>query len=33
MEDAEFERAGEEGRWLIAGGDGAVKELPELRCW
>lgn len=37
MDDVEFDRAGDEGRWLMndaneaAGGDGAVIELPESR--
>lgn len=37
MEDVELDRAGDDGRWekvvVVAGGDGAVKELDELRCW
>lgn len=39
MDDVEFDRAGEDGRALIngvgafAGGEGAAKELVELRCW
>jgi hypothetical protein len=38
IDEVEFERAGEDGRWLTnwakeaAGGDGAVMELPESRC-
>lgn len=32
IDEAEFDRAGEDGRWGIAGGDGAVMELAELRC-
>lgn len=36
-DDVEFDRAGDDGRWLTneaklaAGGDGAVIELPESR--
>lgn len=37
IEDVEFERVGDEGRWEAreaeGGGEGAVKELAELRCW
>ena len=37
IEDAELDLAGEEGRGgavdVDAGGEGAVKELTELRCW
>lgn len=37
IDDAEFDRAGDEGRALtndvVAGGDGAAKEVAELRCW
>jgi hypothetical protein len=38
MDEVEFDRAGEDGRWLMneasdaAGGDGAVRELAESRC-
>lgn len=38
IDDVEFDRAGDDGRWLTneaseaAGGDGAVRELPESRC-
>lgn len=36
-DDAEFDRAGDDGRCgtagTEAGGDGAVNELFELRCW
>lgn len=35
-DDVEFDLAGEAGRWAITvanvGGEGAVKELAELRC-
>lgn len=37
MDDAEFDLAGEgglcEAALTEAGGDGAVNELAELRCW
>lgn len=38
IDDAELERAGDAGRCdpagaAVAGGDGAVNELAELRCW
>lgn len=36
MDDAEFERAGEAGRWAknaaAGGGEGAVRELAESLC-
>lgn len=37
-DEVEFDRAGGDGRCdtavvAVAGGDGAVKELTELRCW
>lgn len=36
-DDAEFDLVGDEGRWetggAVAGGDEAVNELAELRCW
>lgn len=36
IDEVEFERAGEDGRWLTneaaAGGEGAVIELAESRC-
>lgn len=35
-DDVEFDRAGEDGRALtndaVAGGDGAAKDVAELRC-
>lgn len=31
MDDVEFDLAGDEGRWEISGGDGAVRELAEFR--
>lgn len=36
-DDVELDRAGDAGRCEAAdtdaGGEGAVKELPEFRCW
>lgn len=36
IDEAEFDRVGEEGRALtndaVAGGDGAAKDVAELRC-
>lgn len=36
-DEVEFDRAGDDGRCdaadAEAGGEGAVKELAELRCW
>lgn len=36
IEDVEFDRAGDDGRALtndvVGGGDGAAKEVAELRC-
>jgi hypothetical protein len=36
IDDVELERAGDAGRWFkkaMGGGEGAAKELAELRCW
>ena len=37
IEEVEFDLAGDDGRCEMklfrAGGEGAVKELAELRCW
>jgi hypothetical protein len=37
IDDVEFDLVGEDGRCepagAVAGGDGAVNELAELRCW
>ncbi len=37
MDDVELDRVGEDGRLLakeaVGGGDGAVNELAEFRCW
>lgn len=38
MDEVEFDLAGEWGRCMLnddvdAGGDGAVKDVAELRCW
>ena len=36
-DEVEFDRAGDDGRALtneaVGGGEGAVNELAELRCW
>jgi hypothetical protein len=32
IEEVELDRVGDDGRCVIAGGDGAVNELAELRC-